>query len=192
MEIFHEKDSETRLPFDALRDLCSRFDRNFTDEHCAFVTASYLTEIDEGVIYINFKEFLADLKDTRGAREFDITSSKHRATSSIGSDGSDNESRRLGGRGGGSPLSEILGRSGGKNSSIGGRGKKSIDEEYMLDVSESIFIKMADMMIEKGRTVRGVFTKYATPEIFPDRTVLELISPSGFLEGCKDVGMPEL
>ena len=60
-EILKEKDTETRLPFDALRDLCSRFDRIFTDEHCAFVTASYLTEINQGVIFINFKEFLSDL-----------------------------------------------------------------------------------------------------------------------------------
>lgn len=53
-EILDEKDTETRLPFDALRDLCSRFDHNFTDEHCAFITASYLKEVDEGFIYINF------------------------------------------------------------------------------------------------------------------------------------------
>lgn len=46
LEILNEKETETRLPFDALRDLCSRFDRTFSDEHCAFITASYLTEID--------------------------------------------------------------------------------------------------------------------------------------------------
>ena len=93
MEILSEKDSETRLPFDALRDLCSRFERHFTDEHCAFITASYLTEIDEGVIFINFKEFMADLKDPRAAREMDFTASRHRATSSLGSEGSDSETR---------------------------------------------------------------------------------------------------
>ena len=53
-DILEEKQAETKLPFDALRDLCTRFDRNFTDEHCAFITASYLKEIDEGFIYINF------------------------------------------------------------------------------------------------------------------------------------------
>ena len=47
----------------------------------------------------------------------------------------------------------------------------------MLDVAEAIFIKLADLMTEKGRSVRGIFTKYAEPEIFPDRTVLELLSP---------------
>ena len=46
IEILEEKETETKLPFDALRDLCARFERNFSDEHCAFITASYLTEID--------------------------------------------------------------------------------------------------------------------------------------------------
>ena len=62
----------------------------------------------------------------------------------------------------------------------------------MLDISEAIFMKMADLMMEKGRTVRGIFTKYATPEIFPDRTILELLSPAGFLEGMKETGIDEL
>lgn len=68
-----EKDTETRLPFDALRDLCQRFDRTFTDEHCAFITASYLTEIDEGFIYINFAEFLSDLKDAKARGDLELT-----------------------------------------------------------------------------------------------------------------------
>lgn len=85
LEILTEKDTETKLPFDALRDLCSRFDRNFTDEHCAFITASYLTEIDEGIIYINFKEFMIDLKDPRAGKDL----SRQRALSSVGSEGSD-------------------------------------------------------------------------------------------------------
>lgn len=188
VDILNEKDTEKRLPFDALRDLCSRFDKNFTDEHCAFITASYLTEIDEGVIYINFKEFLADLKDPR-SRELELTSSKHRATSSLGSEGSDTEMRRLI-RSGGSPLSDIIGRSGGKSTM--GRGRKSVDEEHMLDVAEAIFMKMADLINEKGRSVRGIFTKFSVPEVFPDRTVLELLSPRGFIEGIKEAGIDDL
>lgn len=188
MDILSEKDSETKLPFDALRDLCTRFDRHFSDEHCAFITASYLTEIDEGVIYINFKELMTDLKDPR-SKEMDFTQSKHRATSSLGSEGSDSEMRRVM-RAGASPLSEVLSRSAGKSGL--GRAKKSIDEEHMLDVSEAIFMKMADLMIEKSRSVRGIFTKYAVPEIFPDRTILELLSPGGFLEGIKETGIEEL
>ena len=187
IEILNEKDTETRLPFDALRDLCARFDRSFSDEHCAFITASYLTELNEGVIYINFKEFLADLKDARG-KELDYTSSKHRAQSSLGSEGSDDMRRvmRTGGY-----LSDMLGRSGGKGM-VGGRSKRPLDDEHMLDVAEAIFLKMADLMTEKGRTVRGIFTKYSIPEIFPDRTVLELLSPSSFLEGLKETGIDDL
>ena len=188
MDILSEKDTETRLPFDALRDLCTRFDRHFSDEHCAFITASYLTEIDEGVIYINFKELMTDLKDPRN-KDMDFTHSKHRATSSLGSEGSDSEMRRVM-RAGSSPISDVLSRSAGKG--VLARGKKSVDEEHMLDISEAIFMKMADLMIEKGRTVRGIFTKYSVPEIFPDRTVLELLSPGGFLEGIKETGIEEL
>ena len=62
----------------------------------------------------------------------------------------------------------------------------------MLDVAEAIFLKMADLMTEKGRTVRGIFTKYSIPEIFPDRTILELLSPSSFLEGLKETGIEDL
>ena len=189
VEILNEKDTETRLPFDALRDLCSRFDKILNDEHCAFITASYLTEIDEAIIFINFKEFLADLKDPRG-REMDITSSRNRPTSSIGSEGSDSEIRRLTRARENSPLSDMLNRSAGKGALS--RMRKSVDEEHMLDVAEAIFIKLADLMTEKGRSVRGIFTKYAEPEIFPDRTVLELLSPRGFLQGIKEAGIEDL
>ena len=47
-------------------------------------------------------------------------------------------------------------------------------------------------MIEKERSVRGIFTKFSTPEIFPDRTILELLSPPGFVEGIKEAGIEEL
>ena len=177
LEILDEKDSEKRLPFDALRDLCSRFDRIFTDEHCAFITASYLTEIDEGFIYINFKEFLADLKDAKARADLELTGSKHRATSSIGSEGSDSEIRRM------------MMRAGMQQKATS---KTKVDEEHMLDIAEAIFVKMSDLMLKKGRSVRGIFTKYSVPEIFPDRTILELLSPAAFLEGIKDTGIGEL
>lgn len=190
VDILNEKDSETKLPFDALRDLCARFDRNFTDEHCAFITASYLTEIDEAIIYINFKEFLSDLKDPR-SRDLDIASSRYRATSSIGSEGSDSEmKKKMRGARESSPLGDILSRSAGRTAMS--LKKKSFDEEHMLDVAEAIFIKMADLLSEKGRTVRGIFTKYAIPEVFPDRSVLELLSPKGFLSGIKETGIDDL
>jgi len=172
-----------------LRDLCARFDKILNDEHCAFITASYLTEIDEAIIYINFREFLADVKDPRG-KELDITSSRYRATSSIGSEGSDSDIKRITRARENSPLSEILNRSAGKGALS--RMRKSVDEEHMLDVAEAIFLKMADLLTEKGRTIRGVFTKYAEPELFPDRTVLELLSPPAFLQGIKEVGIDDL
>ena len=53
-------------------------------------------------------------------------------------------------------------------------------------------MKMADLMQEKGRSVRGIFTKYSEPEVFPDRTVLDLLSPGGFIEGIKETGIDDL
>jgi hypothetical protein len=67
-----------------------------------------------------------------------------------------------------------------------GGGGKFMDEEEMLDVAEHCFIRMAESLIERGRTARSIFTKFAMPEQFPDGTVLELLSPIGFLEGVKE------
>ena len=62
----------------------------------------------------------------------------------------------------------------------------------MLDVAEHCFIRIAEIMIEKGTSVRGLFAKYALPEQFSDGTVIELLSPVGFLEGIKELGLSEL
>ena len=70
--------------------------------------------------------------------------------------------------------------------------RKSADDEHMLDVAEAIFVKLADLLIEKGRTTRSVFTKFAEPEMFPDRSILELLSPRAFLQGIKEVGIEDL
>jgi hypothetical protein len=43
-------------------------------------------------------------------------------------------------------------------------GKKFMDEEEMLDVAEHCFIRLAEMMIEKNKTARTIFTKYSIPE----------------------------
>lgn len=64
--------------------------------------------------------------------------------------------------------------------------RKSIDEEQMLDIAELCFVRIADVLIKKGQTVREVFGKFAQPDVLPDRaTVLELISPVAFLEATK-------
>lgn len=62
----------------------------------------------------------------------------------------------------------------------------------MLDIAEACFIKMAELMVQRGRTVRGIFTKYSVPEMFPDRTVLELLNPINFLEGVREAGLEDL
>lgn len=62
----------------------------------------------------------------------------------------------------------------------------------MLDIAEGCFIKMAELLLGKGKSIRAIFTKYATPEVFPDRTVIELLSPIGFLEGVKELGIEDL
>jgi len=41
---------------------------------------------------------------------------------------------------------------------------KYMDEEEMLDVAEHCFIKMAESLIDRGRTARAIFTKYSIPE----------------------------
>lgn len=51
---------------------------------------------------------------------------------------------------------------------------------------------MAEQLVLKGKTIRAIFTKYSVPELFPDRTILELLSPMGFLEGVKDAGLEDL
>jgi hypothetical protein len=66
---------------------------------------------------------------------------------------------------------------------------KVMDEEEMLDIAEHCFIKLAESMIEKNRSVRGIFTKYSIPEQFPDGSILELMSPISFLEGIKELGI---
>jgi hypothetical protein len=71
-------------------------------------------------------------------------------------------------------------------------GERFMDEEEMLDVAEHCFIKIAEIMIERNRSVRGLFTKYSIPEQFPDGTILELMSPIAFLEGIKELGLDDL
>jgi hypothetical protein len=55
----------------------------------------------------------------------------------------------------------------------------------MLDVAESCFIRMAQIMLSKNLTIRQVFAPLAIPEQFPDGTIIELLTPIGFLEGVK-------
>ncbi len=49
----------------------------------------------------------------------------------------------------------------------------------MLDIAEICFVKMAELLIKKGMTVREAFGKYSTSDMLPEsKTVLELVTPS--------------
>jgi len=75
----------------------------------------------------------------------------------------------------------------------GSRVQTLLDEEEMLDITEHSFIRIAEALLEKGRTARQVFTPFSVPEQFPDGTVLELMTPIAFLEAVKEaVGLPDL
>lgn len=184
LEILSEKETEEKLPFDALRDLCSKFEKNFTDEQCAFICSTYLVQIETGVIFINFAHFLSDIKD------FDLTGAKSNESKSPrrGSLGPNSD---LDSESGKDPKKKGLGAHLAKRDGNLGK-KKSFDEEQMLDIAEACFIKMAELMVQRGRTVRGIFTKYSVPEMFPDRTVLELLNPINFLEGVREAGLEDL
>ena len=73
-----------------------------------------------------------------------------------------------------------------------------IDEEEMLDIAEKCFIRIAEAIIDKGCTVREAFKKYIVKEMGPGEEEgqppeeLELISPIGFLEGVKGLGIGDL
>ena len=64
----------------------------------------------------------------------------------------------------------------------------------MLDIAEMCFVKMAELLIKKGMTVRDAFGKYATSDMLPEsKTVLELVTPSQFLEAIKvELGIKNL
>lgn len=42
--------------------------------------------------------------------------------------------------------------------------KKYQEEEQMLDIAEHCFIKIAEYLIYKGKTVKSIFLKYCIPE----------------------------
>jgi hypothetical protein len=78
------------------------------------------------------------------------------------------------------------------SSRYGGRRRSSCDDERMLDVAEGCFIRLSELLMEQGRTIRGIFTKFSQPEVFPDNTVLELLSPMSFLAGVRESGFLDL
>lgn len=70
--------------------------------------------------------------------------------------------------------------------------EKHAEEERMLDIAEQCFMRIADLLHIIQKTVRAVFLRYSQPENFKDGSVLELMSPRGFLEGIKDLGFDDI
>lgn len=78
-----------------------------------------------------------------------------------------------------------------KTKTIGSDDEK-YDEERMLDIAEQCFMRIADLLHLQQKTVRSVFLKYSQPELFKDGSVLELMSPRGFLEGVRNIGFDDV
>jgi len=62
-----------------------------------------------------------------------------------------------------------------------------VGEEQLLDIAEVVFIRIAEAFVKLGSTVRQTFGKYAVSDLLPDQSsVIDLISPLGFLEALKN------
>jgi hypothetical protein len=76
-------------------------------------------------------------------------------------------------------------------------GGEYIDEEEMLDIAEKCFLRIAEAIVAKGFTVREAFKKHIKKEIAAltndskHQEELELISPMGFLEAVKSLGISD-
>ncbi len=66
-----------------------------------------------------------------------------------------------------------------------------IDEEEMLDIAERCFMRIAEAILEAGVSVRQAFQPFIIREEF-EGEYLELLSPIGFLEGVKELGVTDL
>ena len=64
----------------------------------------------------------------------------------------------------------------------------------MLDIAEMCFVRMAEILLKHGVTVREIFSKYAVAEMLPEsKTVLELMIPSAFFQAVRlELGIKEL
>lgn len=61
----------------------------------------------------------------------------------------------------------------------------------MLDIAENCFVRIAEAIIKQGVSVRKAFQPFIIKEEFEDQAI-ELLSPIGFLEGVKDLGIGDL
>jgi hypothetical protein len=61
----------------------------------------------------------------------------------------------------------------------------------MLDIAEKCFVRIAEAILETGISVRMAFQPFIIREEF-EGEALELLSPIGFLEGVKELGVTDL
>jgi hypothetical protein len=61
----------------------------------------------------------------------------------------------------------------------------------MLDIAERCFMRIAEAIVEAGVSVRQAFQPFIIREEF-EGEYLELLSPIGFLEGVKELGVTDL
>lgn len=69
-----------------------------------------------------------------------------------------------------------------------------LGEEDMLDVAEKCFVRIAEAIIASNLSVRSAFQRYIIREQVEDQDgaeTIELLSPIGFLEGIKDLGITD-
>lgn len=177
LEILNEKEKDTNLPFEAFKNLCEKFAFPLSDEQCGFICSNFLRKIVEGTVYIDFAAFLGAMKSFKDKAVLrDPSNGPEDKSPMATADAESEKSKTIAD----SPLRKFL------------KPRQSMNEEQMLDVAEGCFIKMAELLLTKGKSIRAVFAKFAAPEMFPDRTVLELLSPIGFLEGVKELGIADL
>ena len=66
----------------------------------------------------------------------------------------------------------------------------------MLDVAEGCFAKIAESIIKMGVSVRQAFGNFIIKEVVEadegEPQTIELLSPMGFLEGIKELGVVDL
>ena len=66
-----------------------------------------------------------------------------------------------------------------------------------MDVAEKCFMRVAEALLEHSLSVREAFKQYVMAEEIENTEeeqseVIELLSPVGFLEGIKDMGVTDL
>ncbi len=61
----------------------------------------------------------------------------------------------------------------------------------MLDVAEKCFIRIAEEIVKSNQTVRQAFANFIDEEVIEGQAI-ELLSPIGFLEGIKELGITDL